>query len=81
MKITVDVDCTPEEARRFMGLPDLTPVHDAYLDKFKSAITDGVTPETFETMMKAWTPMMPMGEVGMSLWKQVMDQMTGTKKA
>jgi hypothetical protein len=26
MKISVDVDCTPEEARRFLGLPDLTPV-------------------------------------------------------
>ena len=24
MKVTVDVDCTPEEARRFMGLPDMT---------------------------------------------------------
>ncbi|WP_371917856.1 DUF6489 family protein, partial [Pseudomonas sp. FW306-02-F08-AA] len=23
MKINVEVDCTPEEARRFMGLPDL----------------------------------------------------------
>jgi len=32
MKVTVDVDCTPEEARRFLGLPDLTPVHDLYLD-------------------------------------------------
>ena len=33
MKFTVDVDCTPEEARRFLGLPDLTPVHQAYIDK------------------------------------------------
>lgn len=81
MKITVDVDCTPEEARRFMGLPDLSPLHEAYLDKFKSAITDGVTPENYETMLKTWAPMMPMGEVGMGLWKQVMDQMTGSKKS
>ena len=29
MKINVEVDCTPEEARRAMGLPDLTPIHDA----------------------------------------------------
>jgi len=35
MKVIVDVDCTPEEARRFLGLPDLTPVHDLYLDKMK----------------------------------------------
>ena len=38
MKITVDVDCTPEEARRFMGLPDLAPLHEAYLAKMRAAI-------------------------------------------
>ena len=27
MKITLDVDCTPEEARTFLGLPDLTGVN------------------------------------------------------
>ena len=26
MKVTIEVDCTPEEARRMMGLPDLTPL-------------------------------------------------------
>ena len=26
MKITVDVDCTPEEARAFLGLPDVKPM-------------------------------------------------------
>ena len=35
MKVKIDIDCTPEEARRFLGLPDLTPVHDLYLDKMK----------------------------------------------
>ena len=28
MKITVDVDCTPQEARAFMGLPDVTPLNE-----------------------------------------------------
>src|SRR3546814_3740013 len=31
MKINIEVDCTPEEARRVMGLPDLTPLHDKYV--------------------------------------------------
>ena len=47
MKFTVDVDCTPEEARRFLGLPDLTPVHEAYIEKMKAFVTDGATPEMF----------------------------------
>ena len=28
MKFQVDVECTPEEARGFLGLPDLKPIHD-----------------------------------------------------
>ena len=74
MKVTVDVDCTPEEARRFLGLPDLSPVHAAYVEKMKSAVTDGPTPEMFGDMMKAWGPM---NEAGMNMWKQMLDQMGG----
>ncbi|WP_174274771.1 DUF6489 family protein [Sphingomonas bacterium] len=76
MNISINVDCSPEEARRFMGLPDLTPLHDIYLDRFKAAITDGVTPEAFDTMLRSW---MPMGDAGMNMWKRLVDQMTGTK--
>lgn len=72
MKVTVDVDCTPEEARRFLGLPDLSPVHTAYVEKMKSAVTDGPTPEMFSDMMKAWGPT---NEAGMNMWKQMLDQM------
>jgi len=74
MKISVDVDCTPEEARRFMGLPDLTPVHDAYVEKMQKAVTEGVSPEMFGEMMKAWGPM---NEAGMNMWRQMLDQMGG----
>lgn len=74
MKISVDVDCTPEEARRFMGLPDLTPVHEAYVEKMRTAVTEGLTPEAFGEMMKAWGPM---NEAGMNMWRQMLDQMSG----
>jgi len=74
MKVTVDVDCTPEEARRFLGLPDLSLVHEAYVAKMKSAVTDGPTPEMFGDMMKAWGPM---NDAGMNMWKQMLDQMGG----
>ena len=53
MKVTIDIDCTPDEARRFMGLPDLTPVHDADVEKLKAAVADGATPELFAEMMKS----------------------------
>lgn len=72
MKVTFDVDCTPEEARRFLGLPDLAPVHAAYVDKMKAAVTDAPSPEMFGEMMKSWAPM---NEAGMNMWKQMLDQM------
>jgi hypothetical protein len=74
MKVSVDVDCTPEEARRFLGLPDLSPVHQAYVEKMQKAVNEGVSPEMFGDMMKAWGPM---NEAGMNLWRQMLDQMSG----
>ena len=74
MKVSVDVDCTPEEARRFLGLPDLTPVHQAYVDKMQKAVSDGISPEMFGDMVKAWGPM---NEAGLNLWRQMMGQTGG----
>ena len=70
MKFTVDVDCTPEEARRFLGLPDLTPVHQAYIDKMQSFVSEGVTPDMVGEMMKSWGPM---SEAGMNMWQQMFE--------
>jgi hypothetical protein len=72
MKITIDVDCTPEEARRFMGQPDMTSDHEAYVDKMKKAVEEGVTPDALDAMMRNW---MPMGEAGMNIWRTMFDQM------
>jgi hypothetical protein len=73
MKVTVDVDCTPEEARRFLGLPDLTPVHDAYVERMKKAVTDGISAESFPDLMKSWGPM---SEAGMSMWRNMLEGMS-----
>lgn len=73
MKVTIDIDCTPEEARRVMGLPDLTPVHEAYVDKLKGAVADGPSPELVGEMMKSWGPM---SEAGLSMWRQMLDGMS-----
>ncbi len=79
MKVTMDVDCTPEEARRLMGLPDMSSVHEVYLGKIRETIDKGVTPETIETMIRNWSPV---GDASMSMWRQLFEQMSGglTKK-
>ena len=77
MKFTVDVDCTPEEARRFLGLPDLSPVHQVYIDKMQRFVSEGVTPDTVGEMMKSWAPM---SEAGMNMWRQMFENMGGGGK-
>lgn len=72
MKVTVDVDCTPEEARRFLGLPDLTPVHQAYVERMTRFVSDSSSTEAFGEMMKSWGPM---SEASLSMWRQMVDQM------
>lgn len=70
MKVTVDIDCTPEEARRFMGLPDLTPANDVYVDQLKKAM-QGAT--NFEQMEHFARQMAPMGQMGLKLVQQMME--------
>jgi hypothetical protein len=77
MKVTVDVDCTPEEARRFMGLPDLSPVHQAYVDRMQKAVSEAFTPDSMTELMKQWGPM---SEAGINLWRQMFDPTASAKK-
>ena len=76
MKITADVDCTLEEARRFLGFPDLTPVHQAYVERMTQAVRDGVTPDMVAEMMKSWGPM---SEAGMTMWRSTFEGMSGRR--
>jgi len=70
MKINVEVECTPEEARRFMGLPDLTPLHDRYVEMVTETMESGPRPEMVEAMMRSWAPM---GEAGLGFWRKLIE--------
>ena len=76
MKVTFDIDCTPEEARRFLGFPDLSPVHEAYVEKMQRAVAEGFTPDMVPDMMKSWGPM---SEAGLAMWRQMAENMTGKR--
>lgn len=56
MKITVDVDCTPEEARTFLGLPDVKPMQDAVMKDVQDRMTSALHAMDPETMIKTWLP-------------------------
>ncbi|MGB3722788.1 MAG: DUF6489 family protein [Pacificimonas sp.] len=54
MKVNVEIDCTPAEARSFFGLPDLTPVHDAYVERMTRFAAEGVSQSDIEAAMQNW---------------------------
>lgn len=54
MKISLDIDCTPEELRRFFGLPDVAPLQARYLEAMDARLKDGVRPEDVEKLMQLW---------------------------
>lgn len=71
MKLNIEIECTPEEARRMMGLPDLTPVQDRYVARLADmADGSGMKPETIEALVRSWAPL---GESGMTLWRKLFE--------
>ena len=54
MKITIDVDCTPQEARAFLGLPDVKPVQDAMMASLSEQMKTQAGKMDLESMMKMW---------------------------
>lgn len=56
MKITFDVDCTPEEARSFFGLPDVKPMQDALMQKIEDRMAANLDAMAPEALLKTWLP-------------------------
>lgn len=54
MKVTIDIDCTPQEARAFFGLPDVAPLQAAMMAQMQERIETGLKPEDVERMMQLW---------------------------
>lgn len=79
MKITINVDCTPEEARSFMGLPDVAPFQNAMLDQMKERIQKAAAAMEPEAMLKTLFPLQSEGMA--ELQKAFWGQFTGTPKS
>jgi hypothetical protein len=56
MKFKVDIDCTPEEARTFLGLPDVKPLQEALLTEVEEPLRATLKAMDPEAMLKTWLP-------------------------
>ena len=77
MKITVDIDCTPEEARHFFGLPDVKPMQDALMQQIQDRMSANLQAMEPEAMLKTWLPASLQGfeQMQKMLWTQMTNAM------
>ncbi|RAK67360.1 DUF6489 family protein [Phenylobacterium kunshanense] len=77
MKMTIEVDCSPEEARRFLGLPDVSALNDHLVSEMSKRIDANINMLNPEEFMKNW---MSVGAGAQEQFRKFMEAATTTRK-
>lgn len=56
MKLHIDVDCTPEEARLFLGLPNVQPMQEAVMKEMQERVLQAMHTMDPDALVKTWMP-------------------------
>ena len=75
MKVNIEIDCTPEQARRFMGLPDVEKANAVYVDAFAKAMQGA---GSVDKMQEYAQQLAPMGQMGLKMFQSFVE---GARKA
>ncbi|MBS0480738.1 MAG: hypothetical protein JSR96_01040 [Proteobacteria bacterium] len=78
MKVHVEIDCTPEEARTFLGLPDVGKANEFYVDAIGKAMKGATNVDQLQEFAKG---LAPMGQIGMKLFQQFVEGSTAFSNA
>lgn len=77
MKVTIDIDCTPEEARTFLGLPDVKPMQDELMREMTDKMRTAMTAVGPEEAMRMW---LPASTQAMEQFQKMFAQFYGTRR-
>lgn len=53
MKVKMEFDVTPEETRRLLGLPDVSPVNDLLVERLRDQVEKGLDGTLLRNMMQS----------------------------
>lgn len=70
MKVNIEIDCSPEEARRFMGLPDVEQANAIYVESIANAMKGVSNTEQLEEYARQ---LAPMGQMGLKMFQNFME--------
>jgi hypothetical protein len=75
MKITIDIDCTPQEARAFFGLPNIEPMQDALIAKMQERLAESMSAMEPDALMRLWFPggLQGLGQLQERFWSQLFE--------
>jgi len=59
MKVTIEIDCTPIEARQFFGLPNVEPVQAKMMAKIEQSMVEAMERFSPEALMGNWLSALP----------------------
>ena len=77
MKVNVEIDCTPAEARAFLGLPDVTPLNEHVVAEMQRRMDENIAAMQPEELMKTWTSF---GFQAQDQFRRMMEMATGSVK-
>ena len=70
MKVNIEINCTPEEARAFMGLPDVSEANSVYVENITKAMQGVSSPDQLQQYAAA---LAPMGQIGLKMFQNFME--------
>lgn len=70
MKINIEIECAPEEARSFLGFPDVSQANSEYVDNIAAAMNCVSNPDQLQEYANA---LAPMGQVGLKLFQSFVE--------
>ncbi len=56
MKIHMDLECTPEEARKMLGLPDVEPMQKAMMTEVETRMKKALSAMEPDALFRMWLP-------------------------
>jgi hypothetical protein len=59
LKITVNIDCTPLEAREFIGLPNIQPMQEKMMKQMEENLLSGISGMSPDAILRYWMSFNP----------------------
>ncbi len=81
MKVTINLDVTPEEMRKILGLPDVQEFQSDLLERVRQQMESGAEGYDPMTLLKPYVPGSTSMEPFQRLMLQMMSAYTGSDKA